>query len=171
MLISLIGSTSSVPPDRAHAAANLPFRDIADSYAREAIIRLYNQHLIDGIGNGLFAPTNPITRAEMATLIGRAFGLEKVDSAIPAFTDVKREAWHYGWVQAAVQTGIVSGVTVTRFEPNRLVSRQEAAVMLARALKQSRPPGTVPGRISAHCRAYTRIRTALPHMRFMRFCA
>lgn len=114
-------------------SAGLPFRDIAGSYAKDAIVRLYQKHLIDGTGQGYFEPAKPITRAELTAMIGRVFGLEPVEAPISGYIDVSPATWYYPWVMAAVHSGIATGVSANAFEPNRLVTRQEAAVLLARA--------------------------------------
>jgi len=51
------------------------------------------------------------------------------------FTDVPAGAWYAPFVAAAVQAGIAQGVTPTTFAPNAPVTRQQMAVLLARALK------------------------------------
>ncbi len=127
---------SVASPARAEAIS-APFADIGGSYAKEAILRLYDQNLIDGTGSGLFEPYKTLTRAELATMIVRLFRLEPVNGAIPAFKDVPANAWYYPWIQAAVHTGIASGVPSERFAPKRAVTRQDAAVLIARAAKLS----------------------------------
>lgn len=118
-------------------SAGLPFRDIAGSYAKDAIVRLYQLRLIEGTGQGYFEPAKPITRAEMTAMIGRVFGLEPVEAAIPGYIDVAPSSWYYPWVMSAVHAGIATGVTANVFEPNRFVTRQDAAVLLARAARLS----------------------------------
>jgi spore germination protein len=120
-------------------AANfsLPFNDISRSYAKDAIVRLYQQHLIDGVGNRRFAPAKVVTRAEYITMLDRLFGIEPIVSAIPTFTDVSPQDWFYRWVQPSVQLGLAHGTSSATFEPNRGVTRQDAAVLLGAALKLS----------------------------------
>lgn len=136
VLIMLTGA--AIPANLAAAAQNrLPFDDIRENYATDAIINMSHRQIISGTSARTFAPDRFITRAEFVTMIGRFLGLEPVPSAVPAFDDVPRTSWFYPWVQGAVQLDIVSGTSNTRFEPNRTVTREEAAVMIARAFKQS----------------------------------
>jgi spore germination protein len=135
--------TFSVQQHRASAAESiLPFDDITQNYATEAIVNLTKLKLIAGTGGRNFEPNKAITRAEFVALLDRLLGITPVSSAIPSFSDVPKTAWYYEWVQTAIQLGIAQGTSPTLFEPNRLVTREEAAVMMARALKQ--PSGTSP---------------------------
>jgi spore germination protein len=116
--------------------SGLPFNDISRSYAKDAIVRLSKLNLIDGTGNRRFEPTKPIKRAEFITMMDRLFGIEPVISAIPSFSDVSKKDWFYRWVQPSAQLGVATGTSSSKFEPSRNVTRQDAAVMLAAALKQ-----------------------------------
>jgi spore germination protein len=141
-LVALILSlTFFIQQDRASAAVTrLPFDDMTQNYATEAIVNLTKLKLITGTGGRNFEPNKGITRAEFVALLDRLLGINPVSSAIPSFSDVPKTAWYYEWVQPAIQLAIVQGTSLTLFEPNRLVTREEAAVMMARALKQ--PLGT-----------------------------
>ncbi|RED59355.1 S-layer homology domain-containing protein [Cohnella lupini] len=118
------------------ADAGLPFDDITQNFATEAIVNLSKINLISGTGGRTFEPTKAITRAELVALLDRLLGMTPVSSAIPSFSDVPKTAWYYEWVQPAIQLGIAQGTSNALFEPNRPVTREEAAVLMARALKQ-----------------------------------
>ncbi|WP_141499686.1 S-layer homology domain-containing protein [Paenibacillus luteus] len=117
--------------------SSLPFDDIGNSYAKQEIIDLYNRKIITGTSERSFSPAQSISRAEFVTIIDRFLGLEPVTSPVSPFADVPKQAWHYGWIQAAVQLGLADGISATSFAPSMPVTRQEAAVLLARALKQA----------------------------------
>ncbi|TFE26346.1 glycoside hydrolase [Cohnella luojiensis] len=121
----------------AAADIRLPFDDITQNFATEAIINLSKLKLISGTGGRNFEPAKPITRAELVALLDRLLGISPVSSAIPSFSDVPKTAWFYEWVQPAIQLGIAHGTSNTLFEPNRPVTREEAAVLMTRALKQT----------------------------------
>jgi len=114
----------------------LPFDDIEASYAKEQIVRLFNHNVISGTGFRTFEPAKPITRAEFVTMVSRLLGLKPVPNDIPAFGDVPRDAWFYGWVQAGINLNIVQGTSPYGFEPDKLITRQEAATMIVRAMKR-----------------------------------
>ncbi|MGG4032867.1 S-layer homology domain-containing protein [Paenibacillus cisolokensis] len=122
----------------APAAGKPPFDDIAGSYAEDAIAALYAKRIVGGVGDRRFAPERAVTRAEFAAMMLRALHLNPVGNAIPAFSDVRRDAWYYGDVHGAVNLGIVGGTGPRTFEPGRPVTRQEAAVIAARALRLHR---------------------------------
>ncbi|WP_238403949.1 S-layer homology domain-containing protein [Paenibacillus paridis] len=117
--------------------SSLPFDDIGNSYAKQEIIDLYNRKIITGTTERSFSPAQSISRAEFVAIIDRLLGLEPVTSPVSPFADVPKQAWHYGWIQAAVQLGLADGTSATAFAPSMPVTRQEAAVLLARALKQA----------------------------------
>jgi spore germination protein YaaH len=126
----------------AEAQSTLPFDDISKSYARQEIIDLYNKKIITGTSARSFSPTQSISRAEFVTVLDRLLGLEPVATPVSPFADMPKKAWYYGWIQAAVQLGLADGVSATAFAPAKPVTRQEAAVLLSRALKQ---PGSAAG--------------------------
>jgi spore germination protein YaaH len=142
LLSALLVFFSAVPAMRAGTAA-LPFDDIADSYARDQIIELYNARLIEGVGQRKFAPEADVTRAEFVTMLLRARNLNPVNNALAPFDDVPPSSWEYGWVNAAVDLGWTEGTGPQTFAPGRPISRQEAAAVLARALKQAANPAAV----------------------------
>jgi len=125
------------PKTTATAEISLPFDDIGTSYAKDEIIDLYNKKILSGTSATSFSPTRSITRAEFIAVLGRLLKLEPTASPINAYTDVKQSDWYFGWIQTAVQLGLAAGKSAAAFAPKMPVTRQEAAVWIARALKQS----------------------------------
>ncbi|BBH24405.1 hypothetical protein Back11_57500 [Paenibacillus baekrokdamisoli] len=121
-----------------HASAQsaMPYNDISSSFAKSEIIDLYEKNIITGTSASTFSPTQSITRAEFVTVLDRMLRLHPVSSPVSPFTDVSKSAWYYGWIQAAVQLGLAEGTSASTFAPAKSVTRQEAAALLARALKQ-----------------------------------
>ena len=107
------------------------FDDIKGLQAQSAIEALAVRGIINGLGNNAFAPQRNMTRAEYATLVVRALGLTPLNAKI--FTDVAEDSWYSAYVATAYKYGIVSGTSVTDFTPEATITRQEAAVMIARA--------------------------------------
>ncbi|RUS48398.1 S-layer homology domain-containing protein [Cohnella sp. AR92] len=122
-------------PSAANAASSLPFDDISSSYARDDITALAAKGIVGGTSERLFEPGKTVTRAEFAAILVRAFGLEETNNAIAAFQDVKSSQWFYGAVQAASNLELVSGTSATAYQPLVTITREQAAVILARALK------------------------------------
>ena len=75
---------------------------------------------------------NDITRAEFATMINRAFGYTRTGE-IP-FTDVENTDWYADDVSIAYQIGYMEGTSASLFSPMASITREEAAVILARVL-------------------------------------
>jgi len=74
-----------------------------------------------------------MTRAEFATIITRGLGLPVKNTLV--FADVKETDWYYTYVNTAYSYGIIKGVSETEFNPNGTITREEVAVMVARAAK------------------------------------
>lgn len=109
------------------------FSDVAQHKNREAIEALAQRNIISGTPDGLFSPNKSMTRAEFSTIVVKALGLEpKVDTA---FRDVTSDQWYAPYVGCAYRYGIVGGVGEQRFNPSGTITRQEAALMVARAAK------------------------------------
>jgi spore germination protein len=137
-IVSLLFLTIVVP---ASTAKTMPLRDISDSYAEEQILSLVQAGVVVGDPDGYFHPQQPVKRAEFVALLNRTLGIRPVSGQIQAYTDVPKYAWAYGDVQASAALGIVNGTSVTSFAPNRTITRQEAAVIIMRALGK-KPNGT-----------------------------
>ncbi|OZQ66471.1 hypothetical protein CA600_11210 [Paenibacillus sp. VTT E-133280] len=114
-----------------------PFKDIDTSYAKNEIIDLYHRNILTGTTATSFSPTQSITRAEFITVLDRLLQLSPTVSPVSPYTDVAKSAWYYGWIQAAVQLELANGTSATTFAPAKAVTRQEAAVWMAKALKQT----------------------------------
>ncbi|WP_433945616.1 S-layer homology domain-containing protein [Paenibacillus sp. SN-8-1] len=133
ILSGILGTQSQVSA----GAENLPFTDLSGAYGTNEIASLYNKSIMKGTSQTQFSPDRPITRAESLTVLIRLLKLEPVQGAVAAFTDVPASKWYYGTVQAGVDLGITEGTSSTKFAPEQPLTRQEAAVWLVRALKQS----------------------------------
>lgn len=100
---------------------------------RTAILSLASRGIISGMGDGTFAPESTMTRAQFSAIVVKALGL--VPKASGTFADVAVESWYAPYVGTACTYGIVSGRSATSFDPEGTITRQEAAVMAARAAK------------------------------------
>ena len=109
------------------------FADIAAHPNQKSIEALASRGIINGKTGDSFVPDATMTRAEFSTIIVRGLGLPQ--NAASNFTDVPSSAWFAPYVGAAYKYGIVTGRTGTSFDPDGTITRQEAAVMIARAAK------------------------------------
>ncbi len=111
-------------------AATIP-SDIEGSWAFRQISALVERGVVSGYPDGLFRPNNPVTRAEYMVMINRAFGFK--ETAPISYSDVQVGAWYYDDIAKAAQAGYVAGFIDGTMRPESFISRQEAAVMVARA--------------------------------------
>lgn len=123
-------------------SAPLPFDDIEGLYGQEDIVALYNKGIVTGLGNRTYEPETPVTRAEFISMVNRLLQVQAVASDIPAFDDVPRKAWYYGAVQAGLLLQLVDGTGERSFEPQRSITRQEAAAIIMRTFKQAKESAT-----------------------------
>ena len=113
--------------------SNKTFSDIQDSWAKSDIELLASKMLIAGKSDSAYEPKSNITRAEFATLLVRALGLEEGILQPGQFKDVDLNAWYAGSVATAVAKGIITGFEGQLFKPNNNITREEMAVMIVRA--------------------------------------
>ncbi|AKG37543.1 hypothetical protein VK70_01705 [Paenibacillus durus ATCC 35681] len=124
----------------APAAAGIVFADEhqISVWALSSVHEAFDKKLMEGVGgaNPSFAPKSAITRAQFAALLVRLTGnTPAASTAVSGFDDVKSDSWYYGYVMKAKELGVIDGVTAASFKPNQSVSRQDMAVMIARAYK------------------------------------
>ncbi|WP_187442882.1 S-layer homology domain-containing protein [Rossellomorea vietnamensis] len=111
-----------------------PFNDVpSNHWANTSIGAVAAEGMMSGYKDGSFQPNEPITRAEVASMLERAYELTG-KSAI-SFTDISSKHWAYGSVQVLVNNGITSGYPDNTFKPKRNVSRSEFASFAARIIR------------------------------------
>ncbi|MFC5406513.1 invasin domain 3-containing protein [Cohnella soli] len=108
------------------------FSDTAKHWAAADVKLLASKLLVQGRGEGIFAPDADITRAEIAALLVRALGLNESDARNP-FSDTGT-GWYVAAVNTAYQAGLISGYSDGTFRPLQKVTRQELAGMMIRAM-------------------------------------
>ncbi|KKB36556.1 N-acetylmuramoyl-L-alanine amidase [Bacillus thermotolerans] len=126
LVISLFGIKHT-----AQAAGS--FSDVGASHrAMEEIYYLATGGIAQGSASNEFQPGKIMTRAEAATFIGRALGLDGTKRST-GFTDVGSEMFASGYIQSAAEKGILSGYKGGDFRPYQTVTRGEMAVMISKA--------------------------------------
>jgi len=110
------------------------FTDISEEYkfAEAAIYDLAKRGIIDGMGGGLYAPGNEFTREQFCKIIVVALEYELKDYE-GAFSDIDDDRWSAPYVQAAVDSGLFVGYPDGTFLPEKVITRQEMALVAARA--------------------------------------
>lgn len=107
------------------------FSDIIGHENQSAAEALAQRNIISGRTEDSFEPDGTMTRAEFSAIIVRGLGLCEKSGAV--FTDVEPDDWFYSFVNTAYSYGIVNGVSDSEFNPDGTITREEAAVMSARA--------------------------------------
>ena len=102
-----------------------------DVYYYEAVKWAAENGITGGVGNSLFAPNQPCTRAQIVTFLWRAAGSPVVNYRMP-FTDVDEGAYYAEAVRWAASCGIVTGLMETTFGTNGVCTRAQAAAMIYR---------------------------------------
>ena len=114
-----------------------PFRDVStDAYYYEAVKWAQKKGITGGIGDGLFGPNQPCTRAQIVTFLWRAAGSPVVNYAMD-LTDVPSDAYYAEAVRWALSQGITTGTADGKFSPNAPCTRAQAVTFLFRASKAS----------------------------------
>ncbi|MGQ9532959.1 MAG: S-layer homology domain-containing protein [Desulfotomaculales bacterium] len=108
------------------------WRDLRGHWAEATVRQLAGQGVIAGFPDGTFGPQQPLTRAQVVTLLARAFNWPPAE-AVPEFRD-RVPDWAAEPVAAAVAMGVVKGYEDGTFGADRPVTRAELAVLLARVL-------------------------------------
>ena len=109
------------------------FKDYKKNHwANVALSHSIDNGLLYGYEDNTLRADRDMTRAEMATIINRAFGAE-VKADVSKFVDLKESDWYYTEMQKAVQMQTFGGVE-NRMEANRPIYRQEAMAVIARAM-------------------------------------
>lgn len=117
-----------------------PYTDVTSlHWACEAIKFCYNTGIMKGIGPFTFAPDKELTRAEAAQLIVNLIQkinikIATTNTTIP-FNDISQEHWAYDAVQYCYKVGVMKGTSQITFEPNKSLTRAEAAQLMENVIK------------------------------------
>lgn len=141
-VVEVTGYVKAGAPSVVRSVTTLP---IAGSYkdqssiapwAVDAVIFSRAAGLLRGIGDAAttFKPKQAVTRAEFVSALVRGLGLVG-SKATKTFKDIPATAWYLKDVEAAAAAGIVGGIGAGRFAPDATLTREQAAMLLARALK------------------------------------
>lgn len=107
------------------------FLDISNHSSKMQIEELASRNIINGKSKDMFEPDSTMTRAEFATIVVKSLGIDVVSES--CFEDVRDTDWFYSYVATAYKRGIVNGVSDVEFNPSGVITKEEAAVMVARA--------------------------------------
>ena len=128
----------SLMPTVAFAADT--FTDTADHWAEGAIETWAGHGVLYG-SDGEFRPNAPITRTELAAVLNRVMGYTATTDA--TFIDVPASAWYASDIAKLYAAGIMQGDGNGVMRPTANITREEAAVMIARAFSVEENAGNI----------------------------
>ncbi len=110
----------------------LPFTDVKEGdWFHDAVRYVYDNGLMDGVGDGQFAPNATTNRAMVVTILHRLAGEPDVSGDV-GFADVESGLWYSNAVLWAAEKGIVNGISETEFAPSGDLTREQLAAILYR---------------------------------------
>lgn len=130
--IQTSGISTVTPSVIAGENTTTSFTDTEGHWGKDAIDTLVRKNVLSGYVDGTFRPDAYVTRAEFVTMVVKAFGING-DEAVE-FTDLSSSSWAFPYVKKAVASGVITGYADGTFKPDELISREQAAVILHRAL-------------------------------------
>lgn len=121
----------------------LPYKDLdPKAWYYDELKAAVEKGLFSGVSEELFAPDSSMTRAMAVQVL---YNMEKKpgEAQEPGFEDVRETDWYYDAVAWAVESGIVTGISETRFAPDRPLTRQDLAMILWRYAGSPETKGTL----------------------------
>lgn len=113
-----------------------PFVDVQKTdWAYSYIKELYLNKAINGISATKFAPNDFIKRQDFVKILLGVLGIEPSTNASD-FADVESNSYYEGFVTAAVEQGLISGIGNELFGTGNNIIREDAAVIMSRVLKK-----------------------------------
>ncbi|WP_379131680.1 S-layer homology domain-containing protein [Paenibacillus sp. sgz500958] len=118
------------------------FSDLQGHWAKPEVELLASKRIINGVSLNSFSPDQPVTRAEFAAILVRSLGLSSLGKDA-AFSDVAKGDWFADVIATSARAGLVTGYSDGSFKPNEVITREQMAVMLSRALDYVNPSDQV----------------------------
>ena len=94
--------------------------------------------IVKGQGDGIFAPKASVTRRDFAIMLCRVLGVDVEGTAVSPFVDVNEDDYGIVAIAYCAAHGIVNGYENGEFQPNKTITRQEAAKMISAAMGVSK---------------------------------
>lgn len=149
LLIALVLLLSLTPSSLAAT-----FRDVPKTNSfYDEVNYLVQKGIITGFADGTFKPNQVVTRGQAAIMIGRALGLDGTRQNT-VFSDVKKNNGASGYIQSAVEEGIIQGFEDGTFRPNQTVTRGQMAIFITRAFDLDRRTFITFGDVSGNLEPY-----------------
>ncbi|MCQ6563150.1 S-layer homology domain-containing protein [Paenibacillus mendelii] len=142
MIASLWGQVAASAAASGEASVQ---SDLSGHWAEDTMAKWVENGLLIGDGAGQYRPNDVISRAEFAALVDRVFNLPLQAAEVNPFADVKSNSWYAGAIANVYAGGMIQGTGKDKFEPEAAITRQDVAVILARAFELQDAPSTGAG--------------------------
>ncbi|MCG7408675.1 S-layer homology domain-containing protein [Paenibacillus sp. ACRRX] len=117
----------------------ISFADMNQHWAQTEVNDLGSRLVVTGTADNRFEPKRDITRAEFAAIVVKGLGLMNGGTGQDSFKDVASTAWYYDAVSIASEYQLIQGYADGTFRSNDKISREEAIVILMRAMELMKP--------------------------------
>lgn len=114
---------------------DLHFADMSQHWAEKDVTLMASKMLLKGMAPGEFEPEAQVTRVQLALMLSRGLGLFSSAKKVKEYTDVHETDWYYNQINAAIEAGLLEGFEDGTLKPNEAVTREQMAVMIARAMR------------------------------------
>ncbi len=111
------------------------FDDMPNDWSTKALQSAVDNGLLQGSDNKLL-PKDNLTRAQMATILVRAFGADEKGD-ISSFTDVKASSWYHSYMAISYKMQLFKGDGAGKLNPDAYITREEAFLVLSRSFSLS----------------------------------
>jgi len=131
IVLSIVALLQNLP-----AIAQVPVPETASAIPSDSIQKVITAKLMTNFSDGKFYPERLLTRAELASIMVKAFRLDKrqaVSKENLVIPDVTPSNWAFNDIQIALKTDIMKGYRGNMFFPNQRVTRAEAFAIFAQA--------------------------------------
>ena len=135
------------------------FSDVpAGAYYYDYVYKAAEESIVSGYPDGTFKPNNNVTRGEFVSMVTRMLGVDTSSYTTTTFSDVPADYFGLKAIAYCSEAGIISGVGNGKFNPNAPITRQDAAVVVAKALKLSLTASTTSfaddAKVSSYAKKY-----------------
>lgn len=111
------------------------FSDISSHWAKESIDYVVSRGLLSGTSETIFEPNTAMTRGMFVTVLARLEGVDPSRYSKSSFTDVKEGSTYQPYIEWAYEKGIIRGNGHNKFGPDRAITREETAIIIANFTK------------------------------------
>ncbi|WP_181348000.1 NlpC/P60 family protein [Thalassobacillus sp. CUG 92003] len=107
-----------------------PFIDVSqERWYADAVNALYQEGIVEGMGNNVFGTDQTITRAALSAMLVRGYDLQLKEEVSLPFTDVEKGAWYIDDLKVLYSHDLISGMTATTFAPETPMKRGDFALL------------------------------------------